>query len=194
MSTTQQDNQKTNTAKTKALIMVIDDNPDFLDSIELTLSMEGYQVWLATDGQKAWEALEAATNQGLTHLPDLILADIMMPVMDGYELHNRVIAHPFMHHIPYIYLTAKDTDKDIEAGERRGPHAYLTKSCTSEHLLAVIEGQLRRTNERINLIRNFYDDSGTEASFSPVVLIVLVGVVFIISIGVGMLAWGAFWG
>ncbi len=133
MNTTTTINQKQN-----ALIMVVDDNPDFLDSIELTLSMEGYEILPATNGQHAWEQLQAAVRRGLNYLPHVILSDIMMPIMDGYELHSRVVTHPAMKRIPYIYLTAKDSIEDIETGRSKGPYAYLTKSCSSEQLLAVI--------------------------------------------------------
>jgi two-component system response regulator VicR len=67
----------------KTIILVIDDNPELVDGVKLSLEMEGYQVLAAANGQEALGILERIT-------PDLMLADIMMPEMDGYELYERV--------------------------------------------------------------------------------------------------------
>ena len=90
------------------LILAVDDNLEFLSGVELTLTMEGYQVWTATNGQEALYKLQAAfqgregEETGLDRLPDLILADIMMPLMDGNNFYERVRANPYLNHIPFI--------------------------------------------------------------------------------------------
>ncbi|MCB0213909.1 MAG: response regulator, partial [Anaerolineae bacterium] len=78
----------TDTQDQNALIMVVDDNPEFLSGIELTLEMEGFKVWTSDNGKNAMDQLEKAFllkqrtgGSGLEGLPDLILADIMMPEM-----------------------------------------------------------------------------------------------------------------
>src|SRR5262245_16274639 len=111
--------EEQNNQDQKALIMVVDDNPDLLSAIELTLEMEGFRVVTANNGQHALDmlksAFEAETRSGLgvKRVPDLILADIMMPVMDGYVLYERVRANPFLNRIPFIFLTAKSSDEDV---------------------------------------------------------------------------------
>ena len=136
------------------LIMVVDDNLEFLNGIQLSLEMEGFQVWTATNGQDALDQLRAAflgQNQDSTkfvRLPDLILADIMMPVMDGYAFYQQVRDNPHLHDIPFIFLTAKSSDTDIRLGKELGPDDYLTKPCPPDDVLATIKGKLKRAEQR----------------------------------------------
>ena len=136
------------------LILVVDDNLEFLSGVELTLSMEGYQVWTATNGQEALYKLKAAfQGEGeeavsLDRLPDLILANIMMPLMDGHNFYERVLANPQLNHIPFIFLTAKSSQDDIRQGKELGVDDYLTKPFSPEDLLASIRGKLRRAEQQ----------------------------------------------
>jgi signal transduction histidine kinase len=81
------------------------------------------------------------------HTPDLIVADIMMPEMDGYEFYQAVRENPDWMAIPFIFLTAKGGQKDIQKGYRLGADHYLTKPFEPEDLLTAIESRLRRTAE-----------------------------------------------
>ena len=83
----------------RAIILVVDDHPELVDGVKLTLEMEGYQVLAAASGSEALTILERIT-------PDLILADIMMPEMDGYELYERVHSDERWVRVPFIFLTA----------------------------------------------------------------------------------------
>ncbi len=135
---------------TKPIIMVVDDQPDLIDGVKLILEVEGYEVWTAANGQHALDKLESTfirrNEQGGKALPDLILADIMMPVMDGYTLFERVKANQFLREIPFIFLTAKVDDVDIRRGKELGVDDYLTKPAQPDDLLSTIRGKLRRTN------------------------------------------------
>lgn len=152
MDSTQQTDQQL-----APLILVVDDNLEFLSGVELTLTMEGYHVWTATNGQEALYKLEAASpgkargEDSPPRLPDLILADIMMPLMDGHNFYERVLANPHLNHIPFIFLTAKSSPEDIRQGKELGADDYLTKPFSPEDLLASIRGKLRRVEQQHTL-------------------------------------------
>ena len=134
--------------------MVVDDNSEFLSGLRLTLEMEGFTVWTATDGQQALDQLRTVflrqdqNDASFSRLPDLIMADIMMPVMDGYQFYDSVRTNPHLHNIPFIFLTAKSTEDDIRQGKELGPDDYLTKPCPPEDVLATIKGKLKRVEQQ----------------------------------------------
>jgi CheY-like chemotaxis protein len=179
--TEQSQNQQT-------LIMVVDDNPEFLTGIELTLEMEGYRVWTATNGQDALDQLKAAFlgNEGKTsHLPDLILVDIMMPVMDGYALYDEMRANPYLNHIPFIFLTAKSGDEDIRYGKELGADDYLTKLASTEDILATIRGKLKRVEQQRELATQFTGGPSEPIAAGRILFFVLVIAVLIIGCVLG---------
>jgi len=120
----------------KASILVVDDTPDNLLLIG-SLLKELYTVRVANDGDKA---LRIA---GGDHPPDLILLDIMMPVMDGYEVCRRLKAAPATRHIPVIFLTVMAAEENEEAGLKLGAVDYIAKPISPPILLARIDTQLR---------------------------------------------------
>jgi CheY-like chemotaxis protein len=85
--------------ESKSNILVVDDNPDKLSLIEAALSLAGYHVTTATDGDEALAAIES-------YQPDLVITDVMMPRMNGYELAQRIRANPVTKFIPVIMQTA----------------------------------------------------------------------------------------
>ena len=182
MDSTEQTNQKPS-----PLILVVDDNLEFLSGVELTLSMEGYQVWTATNGQEALYKLQAAfqgkekEEVSQDRLPDLILADIMMPLMDGHNFYERVVANPYLNHIPFIFLTAKSSPEDIRYGKELGADDYLTKPFSPEDLLASIRGKLRRVEQRRTLTSQLFGDSSK--SGGVVLLIVILAALIIAVLG-----------
>ena len=169
----------------KALILVVDDNVEFLKGVETTLAMEGYEVWTAHNGQEGLDRLQAAfrgrggENVSMDRLPDLILADIMMPIMDGYAFFERVRANPYLNHIPVIFLTAKSSDVDIRYGKELGIDDYLTKPFSPEVLLASVRGKLRRVEQQQALAEQFAGDSGRPAG---VVVLITLAVVIIVAV------------
>lgn len=133
------------------IIMVVDDQPDLVDGIKLILEVEGYEVWTAANGQHALDKLETAFMKrneegGKKALPDLVLSDIMMPVMDGYTLFERVKANPYLKGIPFIFLTAKVDDVDIQRGKNLGVDDYLTKPAQPDDLLSTIRSRLKSSS------------------------------------------------
>lgn len=121
-------------------ILVVDDEPDLVDNIALALEAEGYRVLQAADGEQALEVLRQDKV-------DLVLADIAMPRLNGYQLYERVRANPAWLAIPFVFLTARRLDSDIRYGKELGVDDYLTKPISAADLLAVVRGKLRRAQQ-----------------------------------------------
>lgn len=121
-------------------ILVLDDNWDLLTNLELILQMEGYQVLSACSGPEALTLMEQTR-------PDLIISDIMMPEMDGYEFYQCVRRDPDLLAIPFIFLTAKGEREDIRFGKQLGVDEYLTKPLEPQDLLIAVETKLKRLGE-----------------------------------------------
>jgi DNA-binding response OmpR family regulator len=119
---------------------VVDDQADLLENIGVTLESAGYHVLTANNGLKALDILQA-------HPIQLILADIAMPGMNGYQLYERVRENPHWVMIPFIFLTARSMDSDIRYGKELGVDDYLTKPIEVEDLLAAVQGRLRRAQQ-----------------------------------------------
>ncbi|NOK57817.1 MAG: hypothetical protein GFH27_549287n121 [Chloroflexi bacterium AL-W] len=120
-----------------ACIMVVDDQQDHLQAVQLILEGVGYDVILQTSAAEALNVLQ-------TSEVDLILADIAMPHMNGYQLLDEVRRHAKWSTIAFVFLTARALDSDIRYGKSLGVDDYLTKPIQPEDLLATIEGKLRR--------------------------------------------------
>lgn len=115
-------------------ILVVDDEPDTLGLIDLTLQTAGYQVRTASSGEQALRILE----QDSFHL---ILLDIMMPGMTGFDL-VRKLQEGHQEVPPVIFLTAKTRSEDREMGQALGAAAFLTKPTTRGDLLETIRKTL----------------------------------------------------
>ena len=113
-------------------ILIADDDPVILRLIQVNLELEGYQVLTANNGI---EAVEAATKE----LPDLVILDIMMPRLDGYQACEQLKTAEATKHIPVIFLSAKAQQGDVEKGQSFGVAAYLTKPFDPSELLEVVE-------------------------------------------------------
>lgn len=129
-------------------ILVVDDEPDLLENISLPLEVEGYQVFTASDGFQALKVLEE-------HTVSLILADIAMPNMNGYQLYEKVRENPQWIPIPFIFLSARSMDTDIHYGKELGVDDYLTKPIRGSDLLAAVRGKLRRAEQIINTMGQY---------------------------------------
>jgi DNA-binding response OmpR family regulator len=115
---------------TSGRILVVDDEPDTLGLIELTLQTAGYNVRTAANGDQALTII-------LNDTFDLILLDIMMPGMTGFDL-VQILQDRQADIPPVVYLTAKSRDEDREMGETLGAAAFLTKPTTRGDLLDTI--------------------------------------------------------
>jgi CheY-like chemotaxis protein len=175
----------------KPLILVVDDNPEFLSGIKLTLEMEGFRVITANDGQQALDRIrslpvgQSQASPEAKRLPDLILADIMMPVMDGYELYERVRAHPYTNRIPFIFLTAKSSEEDTRYGKELGAEDYFSKLDPVEDLLASIRGKLNRVEQQRTVMTEFYEEMGQSRNTGGVILLVVIALLIIVAFYIG---------
>lgn len=114
----------------KANILVVDDNPDKLSLLEAALCLAGYRVTTATDGDEALSAIES-------YQPDLVITDVMMPRMNGYELAQRIRANPITRFIPVIMQTAASRRaEDWRRASEVGALGYITDPTDLDLLLA----------------------------------------------------------
>ena len=118
-------------------ILVADDEEDLRELVAYRLSRSGYNVIGAEDGQ---EALELAAER----TPDLMVLDVMMPKLDGYELTRRVRAEAALRSIPVILLTARSQESDIDRGFEVGADDYLKKPFNPDELVARVRAVLGR--------------------------------------------------
>lgn len=109
-------------------VLVVDDDPDILSAVEMILEVEGYRVFSARNGAEALTVLDGAR-------PSLILLDLMMPVMDGWEFRRRLLDHPASA-IPVVVVSA---DRDIaRKAETIRADGYVAKPFDLDHLLAEV--------------------------------------------------------
>jgi signal transduction histidine kinase len=118
-------------------ILVVEDHKPMSRAIKGILESEGYTVLAATDGVEALEVMKKSK-------PDLILADIMMPRMDGYALYEAVRACPEWILIPFVFLTAKSEREDKLRGKKLGAEDYITKPFDAEELIVSVRSRLGR--------------------------------------------------
>jgi CheY-like chemotaxis protein len=116
----------------KDLILIVDDNPQNIQFLGGLLTENGYDLGVAQNGVETLEFVKDKT-------PDLILLDIMMPEMDGYETCERLKSDKRYRHIPVIFLTAKTETEDIVKGFHLGGVDYVTKPFITEELLARVQ-------------------------------------------------------
>lgn len=116
-------------------VLVIEDTADNRQIIGDVLTAAGYEMLEATDGA---EGLAAASEQR----PDLILMDIQLPVMDGYETTRRIKSDPALRHIPVIAVTSYALSGDEEKTRAAGCDAYIAKPFSPRHLLATVQSFL----------------------------------------------------
>jgi two-component system cell cycle response regulator len=123
-------------AREDSLILVVDDNPDNLEIISTRLEFRGYRVVTAERGEAAIEMVHQQK-------PDLLLLDIMMPDMDGYEVARRIRAKDELAYVPIIFVTARDSTEDKVTGLDAGADDYLTKPINFPELEARVRSMLR---------------------------------------------------
>jgi DNA-binding response OmpR family regulator len=140
-------------------VLLAEDDRDFGNILSQYISMNGFEVILATDGLKAWESF----NQ---NRPDICVLDVMMPEMDGFTLAEKIkTLSPAM---PFIFLTAKTMKEDIVRGLKLGADDYITKPFDPEALILRINNILKRVYSSVN---DDYHISSTTLKYNTLELI-----------------------
>lgn len=116
-------------------ILIADDEPNIVISLEYLLKREGFDVAVAIDGE---EALQAISDDK----PDVVLLDIMLPKKDGFEVCRQVRANPAWDKLKIVMLTAKGRDTEIAKGLALGADAYMTKPFSTRELVSQVRRQL----------------------------------------------------
>ena len=114
-------------------ILIVDDEPNIVMSLEYTFKKNNFEVFIARDGQ---EALEILKNQ----IPDVIILDVMMPMVDGYATLEQIKKDERLKHCKVIFLTAKNKEKDIEKGLSLGANLYVLKPFSVKKLVEQVQG------------------------------------------------------
>ncbi len=125
----------------KKRILVVDDEPGMVEILRINLEWEGYEVSEAHNGLEGLE-------KTLTEQPDLIVLDVMMPEMDGWEMLAQIEAHPQTAGLPVIMLTVKSGESDIIYGLEKGALEYVIKPFDPAHLIETVKLLLEKPDGR----------------------------------------------
>lgn len=120
-------------------ILIADDEPNIVISLEFLMKREGFEVQVAMDGEAALQAIAA-------QLPDLILLDVMLPKKDGFEVCQQIRAKPEWQSLKILMLTAKGRDTEVSKGLALGADAYMTKPFSTRDLVAQVRELLGSTS------------------------------------------------
>ena len=118
-------------------ILIVDDEPNIVLSVEFLMQREGHEVVTASDGQEALEQLQKAR-------PDLMILDVMMPRKNGFEVCEEVRADAAYSGMPILMLTAKGREAEMKKGISLGADAYITKPFSTHDLVAKVSELLNR--------------------------------------------------
>jgi DNA-binding NarL/FixJ family response regulator len=121
-----------------ANILIVDDEPRLREAVQAYLEDSGFTIQVASNAREAWQLIEQAT-------PDLVISDIMMPQVNGYEFLKQMRSDARFANLPVIFLTARGMTSDRIAGYQAGCDAYLPKPFDPDELVAIIENLLRRS-------------------------------------------------
>lgn len=131
-------------------ILAVDDEKNILRLVQVNLEHEGYNVITASDGREALEKIEAEH-------PDLVILDVMMPYVDGFEVLRTMKSTPDTTDIPVIMLTAKAQDEDVFKGWQSGVDCYLTKPFNPTELLSFVKRIFRAIDQDMDKDAKVYD-------------------------------------
>lgn len=118
-------------------ILIVDDEPNIVMSLEYTFKKNNFEVFIARDGQEALDILENAQ-------PNIIILDIMMPNVDGYNTLEQIKKDERLKGTKVIFLTAKNKEKDIEKGLSLGANLYITKPFSVKKLVEQVNELLQQ--------------------------------------------------
>jgi DNA-binding response OmpR family regulator len=119
-------------------VLIVDDEPNIVAALEFLLQKNGCAVKIAANGEDALAQLDAFK-------PDLVLLDVMMPKVSGYEVCQRMRAQPQWRHIKIVMLSAKGREVEVSKGMSLGADLYVTKPFSSTELVATIDNLLSGT-------------------------------------------------
>ncbi|RYC50079.1 response regulator [Flagellimonas olearia] len=157
-------------------ILLVEDDPSLRENIEELLDLSGFQVYSTPDGRMAIDIARKET-------PDIVLCDIMMPEVDGYEVLEQFSSCEKTKHIPFIFVSAKTERHEVRKGMDLGADDYLTKPFEEEELLNAIHSRLEKSKQlesvflkrgehtkehdirSLHELKNFFDDHGQLFSF-----------------------------
>lgn len=117
-------------------ILIVDDEPNIVMTLEYTFKKNNYEVFIARDGQEALEILK-------TNFPDVIILDIMMPMVDGFATLEHIRKDANLKHTKVMFLSAKNKAIDIEKGLALGADAYMTKPFSIKKVVEQISDLLK---------------------------------------------------
>jgi DNA-binding NarL/FixJ family response regulator len=118
-------------------LLLVDDEPGLREAVQAYLEDSGFTVDVASNAKVGWERLEQ-------HPPDLVISDIMMPEVDGYQFLQQMREDPRFRRLPVVFLTARGMTKDRIEGYNAGVDAYLSKPFDPDELVAVVTNLLQR--------------------------------------------------
>ncbi|MBT8307084.1 MAG: response regulator [Maribacter sp.] len=116
-------------------ILIVDDEPNIVMTLEYAFKKQDFQVYIARDGSEALQILE-------NNVPDVVLLDIMMPNVDGYQTLEYIKNSKMLENTKVVFLTAKTKDTDIKKGLNLGADRYLTKPFSVKKIVSEILGLL----------------------------------------------------
>ena len=131
-------------------VLIVDDNPLIVNVLKGLLGNEHYDVYASHNGQ---EAVDLLTSKAI----DVIICDVMMPKMDGYQFHNFVRSHSQFSHIPFIFLTALDEASEVQKAKETGVDEYIPKPFDPRTLVATVKGKMQRSHDLKNLGEERFD-------------------------------------
>jgi DNA-binding response OmpR family regulator len=117
-------------------ILIVDDEPNIVMSLEYTFKKNNFEVFIARDGQ---EALDILNNQ----LPDIIILDVMMPMVDGFATLEQIKKDERLQHCKVIFLSAKNKERDIEKGISLGANLYVVKPFSLKKLVEQVQNLIQ---------------------------------------------------
>ncbi|NJK29317.1 MAG: response regulator transcription factor [Acaryochloris sp. RU_4_1] len=118
-------------------LLLVDDEPGLREAVQAYLEDSGFTVDVASNAKVGWDALQQ-------HIPDLVISDIMMPEVDGYQFLAHLRADPRFSRLPIVFLTARGMTKDRIEGYNAGVDAYLSKPFDPDELVAIVTNLLAR--------------------------------------------------
>ena len=132
-------------------ILIIDDNSDLLFNLKILFELNDFEVFTAINGI---DALSRIYDDKIT--PSIIVCDIMMPKMDGYDFFKSISTDPNYNSIPFIFLTAKSSSEDVRFGKLLGIDDYLTKPFDEEDLLSIVKGKIAKRKKIFEINKRFH--------------------------------------
>lgn len=143
-------------------VLIIEDHDDIRESTAEILELAGYRVLTASDGK-------LGVDLALKHIPDIILCDIMMPVLDGYGVLYLLGKNSETALIPFIFITAKAERADQRKGMEMGADDYITKPFDDMELLTAIDSRLKKHEKKIQSLPEFNKQEEQESLFKQLV-------------------------